>query len=101
MATSPAKPGRPSKVETVETVRYFCLTPEYSANGTVTGCNVSNGTKNAPDWGKGAIVKVTFRVPKALFTPLAEVEIDINADNSGTAEVLIASLRELKEELGP
>jgi hypothetical protein len=99
MGTTPAKPGRPSKGETVAAVRYFCLTPEYSQNGTVIGCKVSNGTINAPDWGKGAIVKVTFRVPKALFTPLAEVEIDIDTDNSGSAEVLIASLRELKEDL--
>lgn len=101
MGTSPRKPGRPATVDTVEAVRYFCLTPEYSQNGTVTGCKVSNGTINAPDWGKGAIVKVTFRVPKALFTPLAEVEIDIDTTNTGTAEVLIASLQELKKDLEP
>lgn len=98
----PKQPPKNCPSDMVEAIRYFRLTPKYSPSGTaVIGMDVSNGTVNAPEWGVGAIVKIAFRIPKDTFTPMADLVIEFDQNTSGTPEVLIADLKELKESLEP
>lgn len=81
--------------EFVEAVKYFTITPKrtgYANN--VTGIDVSGGTSNPPTVEKGVVVKVTFRVPKTAFDPLADVVIEIAPPNT---QAMVEELKDIAE----
>lgn len=84
----------------VEVTRWVRLVPQYTTAGTVKAMEVAGMTKSRPkDMGTGALVRVTFRVPKAVFSPLPPVQIEFTEFEVASAEVLVADLSNLVEEL--
>jgi hypothetical protein len=75
--------------------------PEYDRNGDVKSVNVGAVTANRPTAEKGGpFVHVTFRLPKRLFGPTANVIVELDEDSlDGTPQVLAADLKAMRDAL--
>jgi len=78
----------------VESVKFFQITAKRGPMNRVVGIDVGPGTANPPTIEKGIMVKVTFRVPKSAFEPLADVVIEVAPPNT---EAMVEELREIRE----
>lgn len=77
------------------------FTPSYDRSGAVARVDVASMTSNRPAADKGGpIIKVTFRLPKRLFGPVAEVIVELDEDMlDGTPQVLAADLKAMRDAL--
>lgn len=77
------------------------FTPEYDRAGEVKAVNVAAMTTNRPAADKGGpMVRVTFRLPKRLFGPTANVIVELDEDSlDGTPQVLAADLKAMRDAL--
>lgn len=96
----------PNRNDEVSATRWFKIEPtfyQYGSKDVPSGLDVSKMLKKKPENPDGLYVQVTFRVPKAIFSPLAKVEIELDANNifGGTPQVIAADLHKLKNELQP
>jgi hypothetical protein len=83
----------------VETTRWVQFSPQYDTAGKVRGMDALI-TKGRPRDVKGPTIKVTFRLPKRVFEPLAEALVEIADDMvDGSAEVILADLKEMRRGL--
>lgn len=87
--------------EYLEMSRYVVLSTSKSAS---TGKKVlvvgSTMTIQPPVNPSGVVMKVTFRVPRALFEPF-EAQITVGEDQVlGSPKAIVADLKSLREELG-
>lgn len=93
-----AQPEKDNKV--IETTRWFQLTPNYNRDGSVKDFEVRAPTKSPPREVKGMSVKLTFKIPRALFAPMANVVLELDESNlDGTPTVIAADLKKMRDEL--
>ena len=85
----------------VEIVRWARLEPRFNRQGEVVAAEISAVVKTPPREMKGPTIKLTLRVPKRLFSPVASVLIELDEDNVfGTVEAVAADLAEMRKQLG-
>lgn len=84
----------------VETTRWIRLIPKYNRDGTVKALEIGAMTKSQPKEMVGPLVKLTFRVPCRVFSPVADLIVELDdEDVAGSPVVLARSLRALREQL--
>lgn len=83
----------------IDVTRYLRLNPRKNSYGRIIDVDLGQPVKTEPNWSDGPFVKVTFKVHRNVFKPLADITVTLDENNVASPDVIVADLQELRDSL--